>query len=77
MKAEDYLIKIEEENGEYYSDAVTHDPLDRVYHRDAYVSDCPEDLTCGRNLGSWIAEVNRLRTLLVDNGIDPSPKEKK
>lgn len=40
------------------------DPLNRVYWTDEAAQDWPEDLTCSRDLGDWISEVNALRDLV-------------
>ena len=66
---EPQLIPIEE--GRDYGQR-TNDPLDLVFHDDGNSYDSPEDWLCGRNMNSWITEVNRLRALLAKNDIDPA-----
>lgn len=46
-----------ESTGEQY----VEDPAAKLVWYDWASYDCPEDLTCGRDLAPWIAEVNNLR----------------
>ena len=64
---EDKLLKVKE-NSDW--EAFVVDPLDYVYWQDSFTYDCPEDLTIHRNMSAWIDEVNRLRTLCLENGLD-------
>ena len=70
---DDVLLKVEEfDSGGWAEGEFVEDPLGKVSFSDTTSYDSPEDQTCGRNMSQWIREVNRLRQVLVDHGIDPA-----